>query len=491
MLFNSYIFILFFLPVSLVGYFGLNRFHREKTAKIFLILMSLWFYAYFQVSYLTVILGSVFFNYLVSRGINRMLHAGRERSARALTAGGILVDVGIIFYFKYFDFFLDNINHLTGASLQMLEIVMPLGISFFTFQQISYLADSLHGETADYGFIDYTLFVTFFPQLIAGPIVTHDEMVPQFRDAARKRLDQEALARGLYCFTIGLGKKVLIADMLGQGVDWGYANIDAMTAADTLTVALLYTFQLYFDFSGYCDMAVGIAQMFRIELPVNFNSPYKALSIADFWDRWHITLSRFFQKYLYFPLGGSRRGMPRTIRNVMVVFLVSGLWHGANWTFVLWGGLHGLVSVLYRVFHKPWDRLPAPIRWIVQFGFVCMAFMLFRADSVSDYAHMWGNLLHKSRSGWSEGLCQSFSIFELEYLREHILALDRVLTACPAILPVGLLAGCFLLVLVPENCCARARSLRLTAGRAAACAVLLAWCVCSLSGVTSFLYFNF
>lgn len=490
MLFNSYLFILFFLPVSLTVYFMLNRYHREKAAKIFLILMSLWFYAYFHLSYLAVILGSVAVNYAVSRTINRMNSAGRERAARFWLICGILIDVAVIFCFKYFDFFLENINYLTGMSLPLQDIVMPLGISFFTFQQISYLADSFHGETSGYGLTDYCLFVTFFPQLIAGPIVSHDEIIPQLQDPARKRLDQEKLARGLYCFVIGLAKKVLIADTLGQGADWGYANIDALTALDTLTVGLLYDFQLYFDFSGYCDMAFGIAQMFGIELPLNFNSPFKALSIADFWRRWHITLSRFFQKYLYIPMGGSRGGKLKTMWNVMVVFLVSGLWHGANWTYVLWGGMHGCANVLYRIFRKPYDRLPRFIRWFLQFSFFCLSVMLFRADSAADYGKLWSRLLHGSWS-LSEELCGSISIFELEYLRSHVSALDRLLTAWPAILPAGLLAGCFLMVLLPENCCVKSRSLRLTAGRAAACAVLLVWCICSLSGVTSFLYFNF
>jgi len=430
-------------------------------------------------------------NYLVSVSINRALTAGKRNAARGWMIGGILVDIGIIFYFKYFNFFLENIGYMTGASLRTFEIVMPLGISFFTFQQISYLADSFNGETAGYGFTDYCLFVTFFPQLVAGPIVTHKEMIPQFQDASRKCFSQEALARGLYCFTVGLAKKILIADTLGQGVDWGYAHIDAMSALDTATVALLYTFQLYFDFSGYCDMALGIGQMFRIDLPVNFNSPYKAVSIADFWDRWHITLSRFFQKYLYIPLGGSRRGRARTMLNVMIVFLVSGLWHGANWTFVLWGGMHGVASVLYRIFRKTWDKLPKVIRWLPQFAFVCIAFMLFRADSVGDYWKMWGNLIHGSWSGWSTELCESFSVFELEYLRDHVTVLDQLLTRTPAIVPIAFIIGSFMMVLLPENCYNKSKTLRLTAWKAMACAVLLAWCVCSLAGVTSFLYFNF
>lgn len=491
MLFNSYIFILFFLPCTLISYYLLNHFRRETAANFVLVAMSLWFYAYFHISYLTVIAGSILFNFLLSRLLLRCGSTGRGVLSGWILAGGILGNIAVIFYFKYFDFFLENVNALTHSSFQLKNILMPLGISFFTFQQISYLVDSRRGETKGYSFLDYCLFVTFFPQLIAGPIVTHEEMIPQFKDRSRKRFDQEYFARGLYCFAAGLGKKVLLADALGLGADWGFAHPGELTALDTVLVSLLYTFQLYFDFSGYCDMACGIANMFHIDLPVNFDSPYKALSVADFWRRWHMTLGRFFRKYLYFPLGGSKRGGLRTALNLMAVFLVSGLWHGANWTFVLWGGLHGAASVLYRWFRGLWDRFPKAVRWAVQFVFLDVGWMLFRSDSVADFGVMLQNLVTKDWNAVSPQLSASFDILEYTYLRDHISALGELaarISWLPLAALLGLAAG---ITFLTENVCRRSREMELTLSRALWCVVLLVWSVISLSGVTIFLYFNF
>lgn len=382
MLFNSYIFILFFLPVTLCLYYGLNHLGREKTAKVALIAMSLWFYAYFHIGYLAVILLSILVNYGISRAL---LKTESPLGRKAFLWFGILGNLAVIFYFKYFNFFLENMNGLLHTSFVLKRILMPLGISFFTFQQISYLVDSYRGETKRYGLVDYALFVTFFPQLVAGPIVTHEEMMPQFLDPGRKRFSQEWLAKGLYLFSVGLAKKVLLADTLGKGADWGFSNPDALSAASTFVLSLLYVFQLYYDFSGYCDMACGIACMFHIDLPTNFNSPYQALSIGDFWKRWHMSLTRFLRKYIYFPLGGNRKGKIRMWLNILLVYLISGIWHGANWTFILWGGMHGIAQILYRIFGRLWGRLPKLFSWACTFLFVDMTFMLFRAASLRDF----------------------------------------------------------------------------------------------------------
>ena len=233
-----------------------------------------------------------------------------------------------------------------------------MGISFFTFQQVSYLVDSYRTqETRDYGFIEYTLFVLFFPQLIAGPIVLHKEMIPQFRNEHNRIFNSENFSRGMYIFAIGLFKKVLIADTFSQAVAIGYNNVENLSSLEALLVSFSYTFQIYFDFSGYCDMAIGISSMFNINLPQNFNSPYKSTSIIDFWNRWHMSLTRFLREYVYFPLGGSRKGKVRTYVNVMIVFLVSGIWHGANWTFIVWGIMHGVAQCLNRMFKNIWAKL--------------------------------------------------------------------------------------------------------------------------------------
>lgn len=486
MLFNSYIFILFFLPVTLLLYFGLNHFRRERAAKLSLIVMSLWFYAYFHIGYLAVILISVLVNYGVSRVL---LRTESPAWRKMVLAAGILGNVGAISYFKYLDFFLENVNVLLHTSFALQDILMPLGISFFTFQQISYLVDSYRGETGGYGMLDYTLFVTFFPQLVAGPIVTHEEMMPQFLDSGRKRFSQEALAKGLWFFSVGLAKKVLLADTLGKAADWGFGNPSALSAAGTFVLSLLYLLQLYFDFSGYCDMAYGIACMFRIELPVNFNSPYKAVSIADFWKRWHMSLTRFLTKYIYFPLGGNRKGKARTYLNIMIVYLVSGIWHGANWTFILWGCAHGVAQVLYRIFGRLWDRLPKLLRWLGTFLFVDLAFMLFRAPSVRDFGVLFGNMLKGKPGGVADGMADCFRVIEFTYLEEHLGVLERFVGRMPHLYLWIVLGISLMIALLGRNC--HEKEFRPTLAKGLGCVILLAWSVMSLSGLSIFLYFNF
>ncbi len=265
-------------------------------------------------------------------------------------------NIAVIFYFKYYDFFLENVNILFNRSFELKNIVLPLGISFFTFQQVSYLVDSYKGETKDYAFDEYMLFVSYFPQLIAGPIVLHGEVIPQFRSRKRRKFIPQNFSKGMYIFALGLFKKIILADTLGTAVTYGFGTIDTPGSLEALIVSVSYTFQLYFDFSGYCDMAIGIGSMFNIELPQNYNSPYKATSITEFWDRWHMSLTRFLKSYIYIPLGGNRKGKLRTYLNIMIVYLASGIWHGANWTFVLWGRLQGLFSCLNRVFKNTWKK---------------------------------------------------------------------------------------------------------------------------------------
>lgn len=337
MLFNSYIFILAFLPLVFAGYFFLNKLKLYKVAQIEIIIASLYFYGYFNKSYLIIISGSIILNYCFS---SFLLHFS-ESSVRKIVLGSSLVfNVGLLFYFKYWDFFVTNINGVFHSSYELRNIVLPLGISFYTIQQISYTVDSYRYETRGYSFLDYAQFVSFFPQLVAGPIVLHKEMIPQFKDAKNKEINAQNIAEGLHDLAIGLFKKVIIADTFGQAVAWGFSaeQLPTLTVMEAVIVMVSYTFQIYFDFSGYCDMATGIASFFNIKLPINFNSPYKSRSILEFWKRWHISLTRFLREYIYFPLGGSKNGMGKTYRNIMAVYLISGIWHGANWTFLVWGG---------------------------------------------------------------------------------------------------------------------------------------------------------
>ena len=382
MLFNSYVFMLAFLPLTLFVYFLLGRLpERIQLNKLFLVLASFVFYGYNNPSYVPIILGSILVNYALSQ---MMLTSERKAIRLPLMLLGLGLNLGVLFYFKYHDFFVSNLNAAFGTGFALYRLALPLGISFFTFQQLSYVIDSYRRTVPKYNILDYALFVTFFPQLVAGPIVLHSEIVSQFADKKNRHFNFDNFAPGLYAFALGLFKKVIVADTFGIAVEAGYAAAGSLNTIEAWLVAIGYTFQLYFDFSGYCDVATGVGLMFNIRIPLNFNSPYKSMNIREFWQRWHITLSRFLTSYIYFPLGGSRKGITRTCINLMIVFLASGLWHGAGWLFLLWGLMHGAASVLYRLFKKQYDALHPALQWITTFLFVVIAWIFFRATSMAD-----------------------------------------------------------------------------------------------------------
>lgn len=380
MLFNSFEFIFLFLPLVFIIYFVLNRFHHHA-AKLWLLVSSLFFYSWWNPKYLPLILISLMVNYTIGTllGKNKV-----ERNRKWLLTIGIVFNVCLLGFYKYFDFFITNVNNVLDTHLTLLHLALPLAISFYTFQQIAYLVDSYRQETKEYSFVNYALFVSFFPQLIAGPIVHHGQVTPQFEDKSNRRIIHKNISLGLFVFSIGLFKKLIIADSFAVWANRGFDGVQELSFFDAWIASLSYTFQIYFDFSGYSDMAIGAALLFNIKLPINFNSPYKALNIQDFWRRWHITLSAFLTRYLYIPLGGSKKGEVRTYINILIIFLVSGFWHGAGWTFVLWGFLHGLASVIYRAWSKVGVRLPKFVAWLITFGFIHTTWVFFRAESFSD-----------------------------------------------------------------------------------------------------------
>lgn len=385
MLFNSYLFLFLFLPVTLAGYRLLQGRGRARGALGWLTAASLFYYGWWDPRYLALILASVAFNF----GLGRALQ-GRHRSS-ALVALGVAVNLGALAWFKYAGFLVANLNQAAGTDFHLRTIVLPLAVSFFTFQQIAYLVDIHRGQPAETDLLRYGLFVTFFPQLIAGPIVQQQEMLPQFRAAGRPGPWPAHLAAGLSIFLLGLFKKVVLADGVAAFASPVFEAADqgaVITLFEAWGGALAYTYQIYFDFSGYSDMAVGLAAMFGFRLPVNFNSPYQALSVVDFWRRWHMTLSRFLKDYLYIPLGGNRRSRPRLYGNLMVTMVLGGLWHGAGWNFVIWGALHGVflvVNVAWRLGRRATGsalRLPALPSWLLTFTLVVLARVFFRADSL-------------------------------------------------------------------------------------------------------------
>ncbi len=399
MLFNSLEFILVFLPITLIGFYVIGAQGYQRAAIAWVVVASLSFYAYWNPGDhapmelwrwwpLALICSSVVFNFLVGQ---RLL----ARPSKLLLGIGVAANLAAIGYFKYAGFFaLDVLQPLTGVEVGLGQIVLPLAISFFTFQQIAYLVDAYRGEVRADGFVNYALFVTFFPQLIAGPIVHHSETMPQFANRSTFRPKLDHLSLGLSIFVIGLAKKVLLADGIAVYATPVFAAAQAgadPTLFEAWGGALAYTFQLYFDFSGYSDMAIGLGLMFNIRLPLNFNSPYKAVNIIDFWRRWHITLSRFLRDYLYIPLGGNRRGPSRRQVNLLTTMLLGGLWHGAGWTFVVWGGLHGLYLVINNLWHGLRRRLGHDLSRstflgrvsarTITFLAVVVAWVFFRAES--------------------------------------------------------------------------------------------------------------
>jgi len=307
-----------------------------------------------------------------------------KQASKIILSVGISVNLSLLAYFKYSDFFIENINTVSNSNIELLHLALPLAISFFTFQQIAYLVDSYRQETKEYDFLNYALFVTFFPQLIAGPIVHHGEMMPQFSSKWNLVKKYKNIATGIFIFTIGLFKKVVIADTFAVWATNGFDKTETLNMLEGWVTSLSYTFQLYFDFSGYTDMAIGIALLFNIKLPINFNSPYKATSIQDFWRRWHITLSRFLRDYIYIPLGGNRISSFRTYANLMATFILGGLWHGAGWTFLFWGFLHGGALVIHRLW-KVFDlRMHYLFAWFITFNFINISWVFFRAKEWED-----------------------------------------------------------------------------------------------------------
>ncbi len=393
MLFNSHIFIFVFLPVTLTGYFALGK-YSHRLAAVWLAAASLFFYGWWSPAYVSLLVASILFNYSIGMALSREHMPGLEKRKKRILILGIAVNLSLLAYYKYANFFLTSTGY--AGSSWVGKIILPLGISFFTFTQIAFLVDASRGEVRERDFIHYGLFVTYFPHLIAGPILHHKEIMPQFGRRATYVFSYENCAVGLTIFSMGLFKKVVLADSIGP---FAQVVFEAASRGQTLTFieawagVISYSLQIYLDFSGYTDMAIGISRLFGIRLPLNFNSPYQAINIIEFWRRWHMTLSRFLRDYLYIPLGGNRRGIIRRYVNIMITMLLGGLWHGAGWTFVIWGGLHGLYLLINHAWHEVRRMLGHDMRhsaWLgrtagrgLTFVAVVIAWVFFRAVSIS------------------------------------------------------------------------------------------------------------
>ena len=470
MLFNSYEFIFVFLPITFFVYFYLNSKRLTTASKAFLVFSSLFFYSWWNIAYLPLILISMLFNYVIGNSLNSKKEENKKSfSKKSILIFGIVANLSLLGYFKYADFFIENFNIVAQTNINLFNLLLPLAISFFTFQQIAYLVDSYRQETKEYDFLNYALFVTFFPQLIAGPIVHHSEMMPQFANKWNAVKKYRNIALGLFIFSIGLFKKVVIADTFAVWATAGFDTATTLNLFEAWATSLSYTFQLYFDFSGYTDMAIGIALLFNIKLPINFNSPYKARNIQDFWRRWHITLSRFLRDYVYIPLGGNKISSFRTYSNLLATFVIGGLWHGAGWTFVFWGFLHGMALVIHRAWSNLGFKMWTWLAWLITFNFVNVAWVFFRAKEWDDPVRGLGGM------------------FSLDNV---VIALSLENISGDLFTILWIIAG-FILVLFFKNTVEKAKELKINYKTLFFTLFCLLAALLSVNKVSEFLYFNF
>ncbi len=445
MQFNSYEFVLCFLPITVILYF-LGNHIRPFAGKMVLILASLVFYAHERLNMLFYLGASILTNYLFAILIRKF-----KLKSRLIMMIPIIINVVALLYFKYSDFVVSNLNSFTGKNIDLWRIVLPLGISFYTFQQIAYIVAIERWELKNNSLTDYLVYILYFPKLIMGPIVDPVDFIGQINQKEKKRIDIHNLAVGIKLFSLGLIKKVLLADTFAKAVAWVYGNFDFATSMDCILLVLFYTFEIYFDFSGYSDMAVGISSMMNIELPMNFDSPYKAISIKDFWKRWHVSLTKFLTKYIYIPLGGSRKGIVFTYINIMIVFMVSGIWHGANWTFILWGFLHGLISCFNRALQKTEEKIFMPVRWLCTFGCVNVLWLLFSAESIGQWKAVIKRILSMQSTEISSGLIGNFNLAESQFICDMLFIPDRIQYGVRGFnMLVFILAAC-IICFIPEN----------------------------------------
>ena len=460
MLFNSYEFLFLFLPICFFVYFYLNSKKLVTASKIFLVVASLFFYSWWNVIYLPLILGSMIFNFFVGQALGK-------KSTKKMLTFGIIGNVLLLGYFKYTDFFISNFNWALNKDVDLLHLALPLAISYFTFQQIAFLVDSYRGETKEYNFLNYSIFITFFPQLLMGPIVHHKEMIPQFEINCKLYINWENVALGFFIFAIGLAKKTLIGDPLTDYAQYAFNNAKELSSIEAWYASTSYVLSYYFDLSGYADMAIGIGKMFNIDIPKNFNSPYKARNFADYWKRWHITLSRFLGDYIYKSLGGNKNLVIVMYMNIMITFFVSGFWHGAGWNFVVWGLLNGIFVVMAHMMRKANLKMNLYLAWFLMFIGLILTRILFVADSFSDAWYV------------------TYTLFDISNLRfDNLYYIDPYLQSFYLVLALGLAVGAKKSMELAENFKPNKKYLFYTI-------ILLTASLFTFSSAKEFLYFQF
>lgn len=517
MLFNSYAFVFAFLPLFVAGFYTVLKLTHEKPAcardavELYCVILSFIFFAFFGVKVFGVLVISLLWNYIFLR----MLRSGhpdtenmtgdKHKSApgsKKVLIVGITGNIALLLVFKYAGFFADIINFFGPGTLTV-TVLLPVAISFYTFSQISLLVDACRGEAKDISLTDYLSYITFFPKILQGPIVRYNDMKDSFQKGAEHRWDTEDFIKALMLFVLGLSKKVIIADTLGIAVDYGYNNLHTLTPMDAILTAVCYSFQIYFDFSGYCDMGRGICQMVGMDLPINFESPYKARNIDDFWKRWHMSLTAFFTRYVYIPLGGNRKGKVRTYINFMIVFILSGFWHGAGLTFIVWGAMHGLLYVITRaLLGKSTNNkntstkklVPYPIALALTFIFVSLAWVFFRAGTIQDAVTIISAMTRFKDYGAavlmiSKDFIKCFQIDELWYIFKITPIAHMTWGPSVCMWFIILISGFF--AFVSKNAAELTAKHKVNIPGAIVLAVLLVWSVIKFANVSTYIYLGF
>ena len=492
MIFSSYIFIFLFMPVTLLLYFLAGKLNNMVLNKVVLLIAS-FIFLFYGLNYIGVIavLISIAINYSIYKLISCEAKFGKYK--KLFLSLGIIVNTSSLLLFKYFNTFVYYIDKFRNVGFVERNIILPLGISFYTFQQIAFLVDAYRGEVEKCNLLDYCVYVCYFPRIISGPILSSDQFLPQLKDAQKLKFQYENFNKGLYRFSVGLAKKVLIADVLAGPVNAVFSYPEGYYALNMLIGVLAYTFEIYFDFSGYCDMAIGVSKMLNFDMPENFNSPYKATNIKDFWGRWHMTLTDFLTKYVYIPLGGSRKGTVRTYINILIIFIISGLWHGSGKMklFLIWGISHGIAMIVYRIFKKSIDKWHPSFGWFVTFSFVSLAWIPFGVDSIEKVKVIFSNLFNlNALSTVSRVLVESFKTPEIIFVEQQFPKFTFFVTQ-PFLYPVIFLAIFFLLVLNRKNAKEVTDDFKATIGISLKTAILLVWSIISISGIGTFIYAGF
>lgn len=486
--FNSYLFTLCFLPCVVLVYFLLQKLKTPKLAKTLLLASSLYFVGSAGIPNLYFLIISILINYILAV----FLRKKQENAilAKLTVAVGVIFHLGILSYTKYSYFVAENLEKRMGIHWELGDIFVPLGISFVTFQQIAYLVDVYRGKVERLDFMDYALYVLYFPKYIQGPIAKYPLFEKEINAEETRKFNSENFAYGIWLFVTGLGKKVLLADVFSKAVSWGIGySIEHMTAMDAILVVLSFTFQIYFDFSGYSSMAIGISKMLNISLPDNFDSPYQSLSVVDFWKRWHISLTGFLREYLYFPLGGSRKGKIRYYINMFLVFFISGIWHGAAWTYIVWGALQGAAYCLNKAFYKQWNKMNQILQWLITFLFINISWLFFRALSVSQAIDILKRIGKMESSAISEGLLECFRIPEISFICNRVEEISVFVAQHRGIeMSLFMLTAFVLSLSVKDKCVEKFKP---TIAKCIITVFVFSWSVISFSTVVEYIYGGF